>query len=254
MNPTEAGRLVDAAIAAYPAGIQPFYRGDRPRLVHDVALALSLGVPSVVDLGSGFSPFALALRLAGLNARMMDMFDYIGDVAHGVPTDAVLHVLAKHDVTVTRWDLQRDNIPPDADLRGLVTCLAVLEHFHRSPRPFLTSIRARMPAEGYLLLSCPNAVNLRKRVSVVIGRTNYPPIQNFWTDGDPVWHGHVREPTLSDLGWMTQAAGFQPLRAFGRNFVGLQNYPRAAAILDPVLQAMPGLCSDIYVLSKPART
>lgn len=75
-----------------------------------------------------------------------------------------------------------------------------------------------------MLLGCPNAVNARKRGSVLLGRTNYPPISQFWNEGDPSWWGHVREPVLADMVWMAEQVGLRVMGVYGRNFLGKQNF------------------------------
>ena len=55
-----------------------------------------------------------------------------------------------------------------------------------------------------VLVGMPNSVNLRKRLDVARGQTNYTPARGFYENIGP-WRGHVREFTpreTSDLlGW-----------------------------------------------------
>jgi SAM-dependent methyltransferase len=242
--------LVSDAIAQYPASIGSYYAGDLDRLAHDVGLVTPLEPGHLVDLGSGFSPFSLALRRAGWDATVVDLFDYAVDAARAVPGAAILSQFAEAGIAVERCDIQGAPLPFATASVGVATCFAVLEHFHRSPRAFLAEVFRVVRPGGWLITSCPNSVNLRKRVSVLTGRTNLPPVHAFWRDGDPVWHGHVREPTMSELAWMVRESGFTVARTFGRNFLARQNFGAVGRLLDPVLRAVPGLCSDIYVIAR----
>ena len=56
----------------------------------------------------------------------------------------------------------------------------------------------------------PNSVNLRKRLSVVIGNTNFPPVEMFFHCIES-WRGHVREYTLKETDYICQSSGFEIL-------------------------------------------
>ena len=70
----------------------------------------------------------------------------------------------------------------------------VLEHLHDSPRNLLNNLLALVKPEGLLFVTVPNAVNIRKRIRVVLGKTNLPNFDHYYWHPDP-WRGHVREYT-----------------------------------------------------------
>jgi hypothetical protein len=61
---------------------------------------------------------------------------------------------------------------------------------------------------GLLVIVMPNSVNLRKRLSVLMGRTNYPPVDMFFNCIGH-WRGHVREYTLRETEYICSASGFE---------------------------------------------
>ena len=74
----------------------------------------------------------------------------------------------------------------------------VLEHLHNSPCSLLNDLLECVKPEGYLFLTVPNAVNLRKRISVLFEKTNLPAFDSYyWYPG--IWRGHIREYVKSDL-------------------------------------------------------
>jgi SAM-dependent methyltransferase len=74
----------------------------------------------------------------------------------------------------------------------------VLEHLHDSPRELLNRLLELLSPRGLLLITVPNAVNVRKRLAVLCGKTNLPPFSSyFWYQGQ--WRGHIREYVRSDL-------------------------------------------------------
>jgi hypothetical protein len=94
-------------------------------------------------------------------------------------------------------------------------------------------------------------VNLRKRLSVPLGRSNWSHFED-WFHADP-FRGHVREPVLADLVRLVRELGFEKQAVWGRNWAG---YPAAglgrapAWLLDHALRPFPTLCSDLYVLAR----
>lgn len=74
----------------------------------------------------------------------------------------------------------------------------VLEHLHNSPRDLMIELMSLLKPGGLLFTLVPNAVNLRKRVSVLFGRTNLPDYDLYYWYPEQ-WRGHVREYTKDDL-------------------------------------------------------
>ena len=74
----------------------------------------------------------------------------------------------------------------------------VLEHFHSSPRIILNKLLENLRPGGLLVTTVPNAANLRKRLHLLVGKTNYNRYDYFyWYPG--AWNGHVREYVANDL-------------------------------------------------------
>jgi SAM-dependent methyltransferase len=89
--------------------------------------------------------------------------------------------------------------PPFGEQRfDLVMLNHVLEHLHDSPRTLANSLLESVEDGGLFLITVPNAVNIRKRIDVLFGRTNLPDFDLYYWHPDP-WRGHVREYTRGDL-------------------------------------------------------
>lgn len=79
----------------------------------------------------------------------------------------------------------------------------VLEHFHSSPRILLNKLLECLKPGGLLVTTVPNAANLRKRLHLLVGKTNYNRYDYFyWYPGR--WNGHVREYVKLDLELMNR--------------------------------------------------
>jgi SAM-dependent methyltransferase len=99
-------------------------------------------------------------------------------------------------------------IPWESGSFDVVTMTNVIEHLHESPRDILNLAGRLLKPGGLLLVAMPNSVNLRKRISVMRGRSNYTPVRGFF-ENDGVWRGHVREFTLQETCQIVEWNGFQ---------------------------------------------
>ena len=59
-----------------------------------------------------------------------------------------------------------------------------------------------------MLITVPSAVNLRKRLAVLLGRTNLPRFESYYWYPGP-WRGHIREYTKGDLRLLSQCLGLR---------------------------------------------
>lgn len=101
--------------------------------------------------------------------------------------------------------------PPDYEIPfpeeafDVVLLNSVVEHLHQSPRQLLNSAFEHANSGGMVVVTTPNSVNLRKRLDVLRGRTNYPPVDQFFHSDQ--WRGHVREYTLAEARYVLEQAG-----------------------------------------------
>ena len=145
------------------------------------------------------------------------------------------------------------SIPFEPESFDVVCALGVVEHLHESPRGLLNTMGRFVCREGLLVVAMPNSVNLRKRLSVLSGRTNYPSIDAFYHSTGQ-WRGHVREYTLSETAYICKAAGFEVLTQ--RTFEHLAYEKLSSPLRDIYLMLtsiVPTLGSGLLVICrKPA--
>ena len=94
-----------------------------------------------------------------------------------------------------------------------VLLLDVIEHWHNSPRELLNTLIKYLKPGGYLFVGMPNSVNIRKRISVVMGKTNYCSLESFYFCGEP-WRGHVREYTQTETEQLVKYQGLNIVHSF----------------------------------------
>ncbi|MEJ2207002.1 MAG: methyltransferase domain-containing protein, partial [Gemmatimonadota bacterium] len=83
------------------------------------------------------------------------------------------------------------SVPFQSASFDVVSLLSVIEHLHVSPREILNTAGEYLKPGGLLVVVMPNSVNLRKRLSVLRGRTNHVPVDQFYACVG-TWRGHVR--------------------------------------------------------------
>ena len=204
---------------------------------------------SLADLGGGIGLFSVGAASVGMQTWLVDDF---GDPVNAVhPLDEIgLH--RELGVQIVETDVRRWGEGfADASL-DVVTCFDSLEHWHHSPRPvFAEAFRVLKPG-GVLFLAGPNAVNLRKRIAVPLGRSNWSRFEDWFYPDE--FRGHVREPILADLLRLVGELGFRSETVWGRNWAGYAGRSgasrRLAALVDRALRPLPTLCSDLYVLAR----
>jgi SAM-dependent methyltransferase len=176
----------------------------------------------LVDLGAGMSWFGPLVGELGLVVTLVDDWCGGGGVEI-VDRDASLRLLGvfRHtlDIRIVEQDLLSQPLPCSDQSVDAVTRFHSLEHWHNSPKHLFDEIRRVLRAGGYLFLATPNAVNLRKRVSVLFGRTNLCSLAE-WYDSDLGFRGHVREPVVDDLKNLVLWNKFRLIAVHGRNVIG----------------------------------
>lgn|GEM_PF-804808 len=254
-----ASRLVaealDAVIARYPAPLRPYINRSYDRFLFDVSLAEPFrpGSRRVCDVGGGYSPFTAVCAALGARATLID--DFL-DPWFGHEMEAFLRILDEFGVEVVRRDAPVQGaglLPASVDV---VTCFHSMEHWHCSPKALFHELTRSLVPGGSFILAGPNAVNLRKRISCLFGRYTWSPMWAWYEE--PTFRSHVREPDVRDLRYIGSDLGLVHVRIIGKNWMGLRNQNPviawAARFGDRLLQEMPALCSDIYLLGAVAST
>ncbi|MFL5539085.1 MAG: class I SAM-dependent methyltransferase [Longimicrobiaceae bacterium] len=207
-SPAQVLHAVDHVRVAFPF---PGYitDGSRRGLVHvvrEVARHVRVeGAPRLLDIGSGPMDKTAVFKALGWECSAVDD---LGDPWHR-RGDNLERIQAFARARGIRFHLQDGTrttpFPPQSF--DVVTIFDVIEHLHESPRAILNAAGTHLKPGGVLAVTMPNSVNLRKRMSVLFGRTNYPDVDQFFlsTDG---WRGHVREYTLDETAHLCEAAGF----------------------------------------------
>lgn len=188
----------------------------------------------LLDIGCGALDKPFVFQQMGYQCFGCDTFE---DPWHSKPEnlDPVLNFAKQLGVPVHTQGGDY-SLPWEPQSFDIVTITNVIEHLHESPREILNFAGEYLKPEGLLLVSMPNSVNLRKRLDVIMGRTNYTPVQGFYDYIGP-WTGHVREFTLEETSQIVEWTGFQVVGK--KMFHGMLK----SRLRNPALRAVfKGLC------------
>jgi SAM-dependent methyltransferase len=257
----------------YEQQLKPIFQNYRPfiqlddrnefylKMLHDQGL-LESG-KHLVDLGAGLSVFGPICHAHGMKVTLVDDFGGGGGIELGQNPNQVplLEVFEKQlGLNILRQNFLEQPLGLADKSVDVVTCFHSLEHWHHSPKRLFTEIVRVLKPGGFLVLATPNAVNLRKRIYVLIGKSNFPGLKEWYIHGDPVFRGHVREPVIRDLRQLMEWNSLQVVGTHGRNFIGqrstvLTGLPKPlmsliARVSQTLLRFFPSLCSDIHVIGR----
>jgi len=129
----------------------------------------------------------------------------------------------------------------------------VLEHLKDSPRDLLNALLQKLKPEGFLYVTVPNAVNLRKRLAVARGRTNYSAYASYyWAQNE--YRGHIREYVRNDLVEMARFLGLEVVEAGHYNHF-LHAVPKRLRFgVNLLCRAVPGFCDSCSLVARKPRS
>ena len=213
----------------------------------------------LLDAAGGLSWFAAMAVDLGLETILIDDFGGGGglDRQTAQETRAILGRMSARGIRVHEMDFLVNPLPVESESIDIATCFHSLEHWHNTPKPLFAELQRVIKRGAYLLLATPNAVNLRKRISVMMGKSNLPSLREWYEE--PVFRGHVREPVIADLCELLEWNHFAVRGVWGRNFIGWDG--QSLAFIPPGLRGLvakasgllrltPSLCSDIHVIGQ----
>lgn len=254
---TSTHDLLRRVIEQMPPSIGPGQMAQIDRFAFEVDLVRRRqnGGARVCDIGGGWGTFALGCAAAGMRAVMNDDFRDLGH-GHAGDLEIMRGLWKQYGVEVRSEDLANGLPFPDRSF-DVITTFDCIEHWHDSPRKMLRdAVRTLVPG-GLFIIATPNAANLRKRISMVVGKAKWSAMAD-WYDQE-VFRGHVREPDVDDLRYIARDIGLERTSVIGRNFAGY--HPKRPAwiravtpFVDHALRTRPSLCSNIYLLGyKPKK-
>ena len=251
---TDVSDVVRSVAASYPDDLREAVRSDLDRQAFHVGMAAALAPGgTVADVGGNYGMFSPGCQAAGMSAILIDDFS---DPVNELIGEGELSVHAALGVKVMRRDVIADGLGLEPESLDLLTSFDSMEHWHDSPKALFAEVMTVLKPGGWFLLGVPNCVNLRKRITVPLGRGKWSQMSDWYER--PTFRGHVREPDVDDLGYIARDMGLVDWHVVGRNWLGYHNprpwVRRVVPYVDGTLQRRPSLCSDLYLLGRKPLT
>lgn len=179
----------------------------------------------ILDIGGGACDKAAVLTKLGFEC---EVWDDLRDPWHREGGNLmIIREFAKRMGVVLR-EVEVGNHTFESGAFDLVMMSDVIEHLHESPRYMLNVGIGAIREGGVVLITTPNSANLRKRLSVLFGGTNYPPALDFF-ESSGIWRGHVREWTIGETVCLLQWMGLMDIQV--KTFHGLLDQSVSSRIL-----------------------
>ena len=181
----------------------------------------------ILDFGAGPADRTAVLQVLGFRCSA---YDDLQDNWHKIEgnRDKILDFAREIGID---YRLRTDEeMPFERGSFDMVMAHDVLEHLHDSPRGLLIDLLELVKPEGYLFVTVPNAVNIRKRIRVLLGKTNLPSFNQYYWYPDP-WRGHVREYVKDDLEQFSEYLSLDVMELRGCHHMIQKRLPK---LLEPV--------------------
>jgi SAM-dependent methyltransferase len=209
---------------------------------------------TLVDLGGGIAAHNGVLAAMGMSVYVVDMLDTYWTHKATQPTSITdeVHLLEECGVRFIEQNISTCDLTKffPRESVDVLTSFHCIEHLHSSPRILLESALAVLKPGGTLLIEVPNAANIRKRLALLRGITNYGSFDDFYYSNPFV--GHVREYTVGDLRRLASNLNTKRFVIYGQNEAVYGKWVRAIPVglrklFDKGLKLMPGLCGSILL-------
>ena len=150
---------------------------------------------TILDFGCGPCDKTAVLQFLGFHCSG---YDDLQDDWHKIPGNREKILSFANKCGIDFKQANAGMLPFDKNSFDMIMVQDVLEHLHDSPRDLLNDLLELAKPNGLLFITVPNAVNIRKRINVLFGKTNLPRFEGYyWYPGS--WRGHIREYVRNDL-------------------------------------------------------
>lgn len=150
---------------------------------------------AILDFGCGPCDKTAILQFLGFHCSA---YDDLQDDWHKIPGNREKILCFANECGIDFKQATGGSLPFGKNSFDMIMLHDVLEHLHDSPRNLLNDLLELAKPNGLLFVTVPNAVNIRKRIDVWLGKTNLPRFEGYyWYPGS--WRGHIREYVQNDL-------------------------------------------------------
>jgi 2-polyprenyl-3-methyl-5-hydroxy-6-metoxy-1,4-benzoquinol methylase len=169
--------------------------GDAYQTVFSIATQYLPEKSNVLDFGSGPCDKTAVVALLGHNCIA---YDDMQDEWHKESDNSRKILEFSKKIGVQLINTLESSVSSQDVVFDMIMLNDVIEHLHESPKDILLSLLDLLKDDGVLFITVPNAGNIKKRLSLLMGGTNLPSFESYyWYPG--LWRGHIREYVHNDL-------------------------------------------------------
>lgn len=242
----------EKVLSEYPEEFQALLVKNKSRILWQLKVVnenIPIGA-KLIDIGAGIIPFMLICQRVGYTTTIVDDFRDDGYINKAL--EEVIQLHKNEGVQVMNADITKiDTSIFRNEEYDLVFSSDSMEHWHHSPKKLFHDLWSGVKNGGLFWIGVPNCVNLRKRITVPLGKGKWSSMQDWYET--EVFRGHVREPDVEDLVYIGRDLGAKKIEILGRNWIAYRHPSKLIRALIPVIDGMlrivPGLCSDIYLFA-----
>jgi 2-polyprenyl-3-methyl-5-hydroxy-6-metoxy-1,4-benzoquinol methylase len=154
---------------------------------------------ALLDVGTGSGVVPRALQLMGAEVHSVD-FPKTGG------TEALSRLMGL-GIKGYYADFGGDGVPVAEGSIDVVFCGNIIEHLPHTPRYFLAEARRVLKPGGHLVIDTKNAVDLKTRLKMLGGISNWPAIEGVYEHEYNYYHH--KEYTLDELAEAVKRSGFE---------------------------------------------
>lgn len=171
---------------------------------------------SVIDVGMGGGMWPWLLANLGFNVKGVDW---------GEKSTQAEFVRLHPGIECYSLLLDREKWPIADNSVDICTALDVIEHIHPPLSFIMSEINRVLKPGGILIMTTPNQANLRKRICLLLGKSIYNPLKEYYEDNP--FKNHIREFTRAEVVQIGELAGFKCMADYCLNHLYHTRYAEA---------------------------
>jgi 2-polyprenyl-3-methyl-5-hydroxy-6-metoxy-1,4-benzoquinol methylase len=203
----------------------------------------------ILDFGSGLNDVSAVLKKQGFS---IDAYDDCNDEWYRENNNLEKLISFSKEINLNFYKNFED-LKNSGNKYKIILLLDVLEHVP-NPKSFLKSLFNFLDKNSSLIITVPNSVSLRKRISVIMGKTNYASYEEFFNE-EP-FRGHWREYSIEDVSSLSKKINFEINHLEGINAIIPKNkflfflYKKFNFAYNLLIKLFPSLADTLCVILK----
>ena len=202
---------------------------------------------NILEIGSFLGVVSISLKILGFNVCALDIPEFY-------KSSTLKSLYERNGIPFTGLNLRNSKLPQESKSLDAVVICEVIEHLNFNPLPVLQEINRVLKDDGNIYIGMPNQASLKNRIKLLLGRSIYNPVEDFFKQldrNDNMIVGlHWREYTLNETIELIQKMGFDIVGKYYFQSAGQYKSNMLKAILRKIAFAYPPFKEFQVVIGK----